>query len=235
MDNLFKGGRLEMSGSPLPGPDAGWAWNDLLTNRILVVISIVLLLVCLLDLFRLFPALMYSFVRVRGTSDLEDSLGTARMRNRVAFASALPFCLLADRFALLRPDFWSVIPPLWSSLATVGLLAVFYLVRALCYGIFRPRRLASARLSTLFHAPYNYFILLTILMLAITVPLHAFHVQDAVIRIILRAEIVVFYFFAVLRSGQILAGQGLGFATILYLCGLEIIPAALLVAVVTFF
>lgn len=235
MEELFKAGRLEMSGSPLSGPYAGLAWSDILSNRILVAVCIALAFVCLLDLFRVFPSLMYSFVRVRGTSDLENSLGTARMRNHVAFAAALPFCALTDRFALLRPAFWSAIPPEWSSLATVGLMVAFFLVRALCYWLARPRRLSSAQAATLFHAPYNYFIMMTILMLLISVPLYGFHVQDAVIRIALRTIIAIFYFFTLLRSGQILNSRGLGFATFLYLCGLEIIPAALLVAVVTFF
>ena len=235
MEEVFKGGTLDMSASPIPGLEALPAWGDLLTNRILAVVAILLLLAGVPDLFRLAPHLLYGFDRSRGAAALEHSLGMARTRNLVAFACVLPFCLMADRYALMRPGFWAQIPEQWSAPATLGLLAGFLLVRAFAYLVGRPRRLSTEQYATLRHNPYNYFILLTGLMLVSAGVLSLVHLPDAVIRTVLWVEMAVIYLFALLRSGQILSSFGMGFPTFLYLCGLEIIPAALMVAVVKFF
>ncbi|MBQ9451639.1 MAG: hypothetical protein IJU34_10055 [Bacteroidales bacterium] len=236
MEEVFRGGTLDMSSGPIPGLDAFPAWGDLLTNRILAVIAIFTLLTGLPDLFRLAPQLLYSFDRPRGAAALEHSLGMARIRNLTALACILPFCLMADRYALLRPAFWTHIPAPWSAPATVGLFIAFLLVREIFYLICRPRRLSTESYLTLKHNPYNSFILLTALMLvSIGILSVLLHLTDPAIQTVLRVEIAVIYLFALLRSGQILGGFGIGFTTILYLCGLEIIPAALMVAVVMFF
>ena len=234
MEEVFKSGTLDMSASPIPGLEAFPAWGDLLANRILTVVAVLLLLAGLPDLFRLAPHLLYSFDRSRGAAALEHSLGMARTRNLVALACALPFCLMADRYALMRPGFWAQIPAQWSAPATLGLLVAFLLVRALFYLIWRPRRLNTEAYATLRHNLYNYFILLTGLMLVSVGILSLLHLPDVVIRTVLWVEMAVFYLFALFRSGQFLSTFGMGFPTFLYLCGLEMIPAALMVAVVKF-
>ena len=235
LEEVFKSGRLEMSASPLTDlADAG-AWGDLTVNRILAVVAVGLMILSLPDLLRLVPHLLYSFDRSRGSVELEHSLGTARTRNVAALSFTLPFCLLLDRYALVRPRFWEHIPASWSAPAVLGLLAAFLLVRLLCYVLFRPRRLGSEEFATLKHLPYNYFILMAALTLLTAGACSVFGVPDGTVRTVLMWEIAAVWLFTWVRSGQFLAGHGIGFPTFLYLCGLEIIPAALLVAVVMFF
>ena len=127
LEEVFKSGRLEMSATPLADlADAG-AWGDLTVNRILAVVAVGLMILSLPDLLRLVPHLLYSFDRSRGSVELEHSLGTARTRNVAALSFALPFCLLLDRYALVRPRFWEHIPASWSAPAVLGLLAAFRL------------------------------------------------------------------------------------------------------------
>lgn len=235
MDELFRSGSLEMSASPLAGLAADPAWSELPGNRILAVAAVILLIVSLPDVFRIAPQLGYAFSRLRGAADLEHSLGTARTRNAVALLFLLPFCLAADRFALLRPAFWSRLPAAWSPAATLGLFAGYLLVRRCCHFLFRPRRLHAETAATLLHNPYNYFIPLTALVLLSSGALALLHASDLLIRAVLRWECAAVALFAFFRSGQILGGQCSGFATFLYLCGLEIVPASALVAVVLFF
>ena len=102
MEEVFKGGTLDMSASPIPGLEALPAWGDLLTNRILAVVAVLVLLAGLPDLFRLVPHLLYGFDRSRGAAALEHSLGMARTRNLIALACVLPFCLMADRYGGAR-------------------------------------------------------------------------------------------------------------------------------------
>ena len=165
LEEVFKSGRLAMSASPVTDPTGAVVWGDLLTNRILAVVAVFLLILALPDLFRLAPHLLYSFDRSRGSAELEHSVGAARTRNLTALVFFLPFCLMLDRYALLRPDFWSFIPPMWSALATLALMTLFLLVRSLCYVLFRPRRLGTEEFATLKHLPYNYFILIAVLTL----------------------------------------------------------------------
>lgn len=234
-EEVFRSGTLEMSAGPLEVLAREPLWADLTVNRILCVAAVVLIVIDLLDYLRLVPHLLYTYDRSRGAETLEHSLGMARTRNVAALIHALPFCLVLDRYAIVRPAFWSAIPDAWSAPATLGLVAAFLLVRRLCYAFFRPRRLSGESFDALRHNLYNYLLLLVPLLL-LTVAVQAlFHLPDAVLKQVLTAEILAVWAFASVRSGQILGAHGSGLSTFLYLCGLELLPAALLAAVVVFF
>ena len=171
----------------------------------------------------------------RAIQTLEHSIGTSRSRNAAAFIQAIPFCLVLDRYAVVRPAFWSGIPAAWSAPATIGLVAAFLLVRRLLYAFFRPRHLSGESFDALRHNLYNYLLLLVPLLLLTVAVLTPAHAPDAAGRRILTGEILAVWAFALVRSGQILGAHGSGLSTFLYLCGLEILPAALLAAVVVFF
>lgn len=235
MEEVFRSGTLNMSASPFEGLAAEPLWSDLTINRILAVAAVALILFRMLDLLRLLPQLLYSYNRIRGAEAIEHSLGTARLRNLVALSFSLPFCLILDRYAVLRPAFWEAIPPEWSAPATIGLVAAYILLRSLIHAIIHPRRMGSEVALTLRHNHYNYLLLLVALMLLLTAIAMAFRLDDTLVRTLQRVLIAAVWGFATLRSGQILITHGAGLSTFLYLCGLEILPAALLVAVVVFF
>lgn len=232
MDEIFRSGTLEMSSSPLETLAAPALWSDVLTNRILTVVSIVLILYHLLDLFRLTPPLLYSYSRARGAEALEQSLGTARVRNRIALGLILPFCLILDRFQVLRPSYMDAVPTGWSVPVTLGLVLAYILLRGLCYLFFWGRSLDKKIAATVRHNLYNYLMLvLPILLLQAAVMMPA-RVPDETICTVMQWTLAAIWVFATWRSGQILHAYCSGFSTFLYLCALEIIPAATLVAVI---
>jgi len=235
MEEVFKSGTLNMSASPMPVLGTEALWADVLTNRILAVVAVVLLVLLLPELFRLIPHLLYCYGRSRGAEALEHSLSTSHPRNLLAFSFLLPFSLILDRFAVLRPAFWSIIPPVWSAPVTLGLVVAFALVRAIFHGFFHPRRMSGEVIATLRHNLYNYLPLLLALMLLVAVVLMIPSLDESLGLMVFRGLIAAIWGFATLRSGQILAAHGAGFSTFLYLCALELIPAALLVAVVVLF
>ena len=235
IEGLFRSGTLEMSAEPWTALASGPAWTDFLTNRILACVAIFLLLLNLLDFLRLVPELLYCYDRSHGAFALEHNMGLARSRNVTALCFALPACLIADRFAMARPRFFDTLPPQWSALATIGLFLGFVLVREICYLLFRPRRLSVEELATLRHNPGNYIILLAILMLMTVGICTAFRMPDGIARSILLCETAVVWLFNMVRSAQLLASHIAGLPTFLYLCGLEVFPAALLVTVVVLF
>ena len=232
--DIFIQGKLEMSAVPVQEAAQAMLWGDFLLNRVLVVAAVLIGIVGLRDLLRLLPELLYCFSRPRASVSLEYNTSMVRMRNTAALISILPFCLLADRFGLFRPELWSAVPEEWSAPATVGVFLAYLLLRTVCSALIRPPRLSGTAADAVRRSPWNYFILLTLLMLLTVGLLYIFRPSDTVVRITLYAETALFFLLSLLRSGQILASGFSGLTTILYLCGLELLPAAALAAYAVF-
>ena len=227
---LFRQGRLEMSSAPLPEFQTPAEWNNLLPNKIAIVLSVVLVLVYLKDIIRLIPPLLYALDRKRGGESLEYNVSAARMRNTVALIYTLPFCLIADYCGAYRPGFWSMVPPEWSSAATLGVMLAYFLLRRLCYAAIRPGKMSAESLATLKHSLYNYFIALVSVAVPTIGILPLFSVREDIISTVFLALTGPAFAFATVRAWQILKSRRSPLPTILYLCGLEILPAAAVVA-----
>lgn len=227
---LFRQGRLEMSAAPLPEFQSPAEWNYLLPNKIAIVLSVVLVLVYLKDIIRLIPPLLYALDRKRGGESLEYNVSAARMRNTVALIYTLPFCLIADYCGAYRPGFWSMVQPEWSSAATLGVMLAYFLLRRLCYAAIRPGKMSAESLATLKHSLYNYFIALVSVAVPTIGILPLFSVREDIIRTVFLALTGLAFVFATVRAWQILKSRRSPLPTILYLCGLEILPAAAVVA-----
>ncbi|MBO8480653.1 MAG: DUF4271 domain-containing protein [Bacteroidetes bacterium] len=232
--DIFIQGKLEMSAVPVQEAAQAMLWDDFLLNRVLVVAAVLIGIAGLRDLLRLLPELLYCFSRPRASVSLEYNTSVVRMRNTAALISILPFCLLADRFGLFRPELWSAVPEEWSAPATVGVFLAYLLLRTVCSALIRLPRLSGTAADAVRRSPWNYFILLTLLMLLTVGLLYIFRPSDTVVRITLYAETALFFLLSLLRSGQILASGFSGLTTILYLCGLELLPAAALAAYAVF-
>lgn len=232
--DIFIQGKLEMSAVPVQEAAQAMLWDDFLLNRVLVVAAVLIGIAGLRDLLRLLPELLYCFSRPRASVSLEYNTSVVRMRNTAALISILPFCLLADRFGLFRPELRSAVPEEWSAPATVGVFLAYLLLRTVCSALIRPPRLSGTAADAVRRSPWNYFILLTLLMLLTVGLLYIFRPSDTVVRITLYAETALFFLLSLLRSGQILASGFSGLTTILYLCGLELLPAAALAACAVF-
>ena len=227
---LFRQGRLEMSSAPLPEFQTPAEWNDLLPNKIAIVLSVVLVLIYLKDIIRLIPPLLYALDRKRGGESLEYNVSAARMRNTVALIYTLPFCLIADYCGAYRPGVWSMVPPEWSSAATLGVMLAYFLLRRLCYAAIRPGKMSAESLATLKHSLYNYFIALVSVAVPTIGILPLFSVREDIISTVFLALTGLAFAFATVRAWQILKSRRSPLPTILYLCGLEILPAAAVVA-----
>ncbi len=233
-EELFRHGRLEMPTVPMPELQARAGWNDLATNRIAVVLSVILVLFYLKDIIRLTPPLLYALDRKRGSESLEYNVSTARIRNTVALVYTLPFCLAADRCGIYRPDFWNLIPQEWSCAALLAVMLAYFLFRASCYTVFRPKKMNTEVLATLRHSLYNYFIILVSIAVPVIGILPQFSVPDEVTRSVFIALTGLAFALALVRAWQILKSRRSALPTILYLCGLEILPAAAVVASAAF-
>jgi len=79
-------------------------------------------------------------------------------------------------------------------------------------------------------AHYNYFIVLTALMLLTVGILAICKVNDLTIKTIAIYEIALFFVIFGIRKVQILSNSCNHFTAFLYLCSLELLPAALVIA-----
>ena len=230
-EEIFKAGSLVMSDQPLHGAGGAVPWSQCLTNRIVIAVAVALLLIDLVDLLSIFPALTHNLKTSRGAMSLEHSVSVARSRNVSAALFAIPFCLMADRYALYPAHFWQTMPQGISLAVVAGVLVAFIVVRHIIHLLVtHPRRHDQEKAHAIHRVMYTFFILMVILMLATVGVMALKTAPDAVIRRVLNWEMIGMYAFAFFREGQILASNCSGFSTILYLCALELLPLAMLIA-----
>jgi len=230
LQDIFTQGALEMSASPLPPLEHVAKWADLLSNRITAVVVIFIILIDLPDLVGTFPHIMDCLTNKRGSTRVEHSPSIARSRNYSAIVMALAWCLLADRFDFYRPDFLSWLPDWAGPLSMAILIIAFLTLRRLLLMIVRPHSLRSEEGKAAHRVPYTFFIVLVIVQLVTAGILLPLHVDDSVIRTVLLAEMIPFWLLSLVRIAQILGARCSGMESFLYLCALEILPAAAVVA-----
>ena len=106
----------------------------------------------------------------------------------------------------------------------------FTAFRALCYLIMVNRRFGKETSSAARRCAYSFFILLTFAMLILV---GIFSITGGIsaraARLVLLTVIGLSFLMSGVRSAQILAQHCNGLAAFLYLCGLELMPATLLV------
>ena len=233
MPDLFREGTLEMSTTPLPAPELVACWGDCGMNRFLLIVMLVLLLASIRDLLFIFPHLLRCFTRWKGNLELEHALSIARTRNGITAVMLLAFFVVADRWALVSPSFIRELAPGWHVLAVGGLFLAYLLLRRIIY-MTTPYRSRSWEFAvTLRNCVRNYIILMVTLMLVSVVVLLAFRASDSFVHGALLVEAFFFCAVHILRSGQILGSRCGSFATILYLCALEILPLGILLFLCT--
>lgn len=204
-------------------------WGDILTNKILATASVILFLLYLGDLFKLMPPMIYSMGRPRGISTFEHNVSIARIRNRIAIICILPFCLIADRFSLYEPTFFRSIPPQWSAVATTGALIAYLSLRQILNLAISPRLLGRDNAIAAKRSLYSFFILLCFVMILTTGAVIFFKADGSVSRIVFYSEIALFFLCSTVKTTQFLRNVCSKLHTFLYLCTLEIVPAAVLV------
>ena len=233
LPDLFKGGTLEMPVEPVPLDLAVRTWGDCMVNRIAVIFSLILLVLSLVDLLRLYPHLLRCVVIWKGNLELEHSVSLARTRNNLALVTMLILCIIADRWNMVNPSFKAALPEKWHLAVTAGLILGYLVLRRLLYLISRFRSRTAEYDCTLRHSVYNCQIVLTSLLMVSALVLSAFRVPDYAVKVVLLIETAAVALLYFVRSGQIFSSRFSLFATILYLCALEILPLGILVFVCT--
>lgn len=222
-------GQLEMSTRPYSLPQAAFCWSEVPSNRILTCLAVLIFLFNIRNLFSLFSPMIYSLRSARGQVDLEYNVSVSRLRNHIALVFFLPFCLLADRFNLFPADFRAELNPNLHCLVSAGAIALYLLFRSLCQALLRAFSPGRDESTALKRSLYSYMISICPIMLLSGALLPAFGVGDAAVRIVLLCILGATLIVSYVRSFQILHAKSSSLLSFLYLCGLEFIPAAVLI------
>ena len=196
----------------------------------LALISLILVIAMLRRLVGIFPSVLECMVRWKVNISLQHSLRTRTDRNLFAAAMFVPFVLTAYRFRMYCPDFMQGMSEDVRLGVTFGIFATYLMLRLICKHLFKFSKTPNSIYETATDSVKTYFIILTILLMAlggisaltdVSLP----HARSAMFWIS-GAMYMVF----LVRKSQIFHSSCSLFVTFLYLCALEILPTGVLIA-----
>ena len=226
-DDPFKSGQLLLPDTP---PEAVAAAGEglSLAASILVAVSVLLFLVALRSFLSVLPYLSDNILRARGSAALENSVRVSRDRNLVAAVFLVPAILLMYRYRLFDIAYFDSLSQDMRLAAVAGVFLGYLFLRFLLYRWMRPRRRYDDY-QMAYRAGYTFFILLMMLALTTVGVCYVLRLPDQTVKTVLLAETGVMYLLYLVRRGQILSMSCNSLTTFSYLCGLELLPTALLV------
>ena len=228
IEQAFRSGELLLPVEPSAPLETVPASGVPVAVTVMMALFVVAAILLLRNFLQILPLLADSIFRARGSTSLESSVRSSGDRNLIALVLTIPMILLAYRYRLYDPDFVQGMGDSARLLCVGGAIAAWILLRAILYVWFKPkRRYDFYQLS--YRSGFTYWILLSIVMLLTSGILFLFGTPDRMIRIVLYAEIFTGFSVYLFRRAQILSLSCNHLRTFLYLCGLEILPAAALV------
>ncbi len=198
--------------------------------KILALASTLIAITLLRRMVNIFPSLLTCLLRWKENVNLEASVKNSYDRNMIAIAMIIPFCLTAEEFGLYTPRFMEGMNENFRIGATVGVFAVYCLIRMFAAMVMKPQRNKIKTYETAGRTAYTFFIVLTLLLVAIGGVMTFINIETAVIRSAMLWVSAFIYALLLLRKIQIFASGFSIFAGFLYLCALEILPTGLLIA-----
>ncbi len=195
----------------------------------LALISLIIIILLLDRLVNVFPSLLACLIRWKENINLEKSVKLSRDRDFLAIALVIPFCLTAYRFKLYDPGYMKDLNEPAGLGILIGIFIGYILLRRFCTHLARSRKSRLSAYETASSASYTFFIILTLLLLAIGGILSFLDVDNSTIKNAMIWISGAIYLIFLLRKIQIFASSYNFFTVFLYLCALEIIPTGVLV------
>lgn len=234
-DTLFNSGSLLMPVQPTGNTiETVHQWGDSLPVSVLVVAATILAICNVKNFIMIIPSLYESFIRAKGSANLETRITLIRARTITALVLIVPFCMIADRFTLLDIGYIQAMSPLLRLGATIAAFFVFFIMRIIIGWQIEPKFKGRDAWGIGRRSAHGFFIIMTVLELIAVAVMSLIGADDQTIKTVLYYIIAFLYAVAVFRRLQILRVSCNSLTIILYLCTLEIIPTGLLLAAVRF-
>ena len=197
--------------------------------KLLVLFSFLIVLLLLRRLVNIMPSLMACMIRGKESLNLEASVKLSLDRDALALAMIIPFCLVAFRYKLYFPGFIEEMTDDSVLGVYFAVFASYLLLRFMMTWLFRPQKLPKKTYVAADKASRSFFIVYTLILLAMGGVFGLADVQDAVSRDAMLWVSAFMYLLFLLRKTQIFSTSCSVFAGFLYLCALEMIPTGILV------
>ena len=195
----------------------------------LALISLIVIIILLRRLVNIYPSLLACLIRWKESVNLEMSVKLSRDRNILAIALVIPFCITAFRFGLYRPSFLEGFNESVGLAISIGVFVTYILLRWTLTALCRSKKSRKPAYATSVAAARTFFIILTLLLMAMGGIMSFIGVDNKVITDAMIWVSGAIYLLFILRRTQIFASSYNFFTVFLYLCALEIIPTGVLV------
>ena len=199
------------------------------------LISLLLVLAKLRTFVNLTPSLVACVMRWKESVNLEESMDLARERDSIYFILILPDVLIASRYNIFRLDFLDSLSPELSLAITAGIFLLIALIRFAIQLPMGRGRCGERLYKAYLHSFRNFAIVASVLIMAAAGICSTIGAEDGTIAGTARITIAVCYLIYLIRKAQIFASANGAFSSFLYLCALELLPtAAVLAAAIVF-
>lgn len=204
-------------------------------ESILILLTTALLIYHVSDITTMIPRLMGCVVRWKENVHIENSASLSRIRNELFFICLVPAGVLIGRLVAVRSAHFSGDTAGWiTCLLGTGLSILYMLTRrllAFLVGNKSKYRKSIQKASMVYE---NYFIVLLIIAAATNWICALAGADPMLSSAVIFREVIVLYGIMLIRMWQILQPDCKYLLSFLYLCSLEIIPAAFIAAAVIF-
>ena len=228
-------GNLLLSANGAGSAISSLGWGDSPINWGLISVFTILFILYLGRLVELLPYLLGGVWRWKAVMNLEDSMGRMRDRNGVAVIMTIPFCLACSKAGLLPMNFLSGLSPGLRTIGVMGVFFAFFVLRALLIEIVGNGKVSRDAFQISNRCAYNFFILATLVLILAMGVMYFMNLEEQTIRKISYYILGFFVLVNMIRRTQILSNTCNQFTAILYLCALEILPLATLIAAAMIF
>jgi len=215
-------------GTEAPEATVQAGWMGCSANAIVLLVTVVLFIINFGSFLHLLPELLSCLFRSKPNIGLEHNIHSSAERNVTAWILLPAFAMVADRYRLYNPSFLEWLPNGWS-LATTVLVILFFLGLRYLWFPFRPHVLHGDISKAAHNALYTCFVGMMCVVIPTACVTVLTGVPDNIAKAIILYETAFFFLLSVIRTIQFLSRQCSGFSTFLYLCALELVPAALIV------
>lgn len=231
VSEAFTSGTLVMPTDVVPGAASALTrWGDIPVNGWMIVLSAIFMMVDVSGLYYVLPDLSKCVTRWRWNLTADASMKFSRERDILALLAVLPVTVIASRFGMIDPEFLGSVPQSWRTLAVLGIVVSYLILRLLAYVSMRHRARRVSNYQAAHTATRNIFIVFALVLMLTVGILWMCGADDAGIRLAGIMEASVFYVIALWQKSQILGASCNPLSTFLYLCALEFLPTGLLIA-----
>ena len=197
--------------------------------KLLVLFSFLIVLLLLRRLVNILPSLLACLIRGKESLNLEASVKLSRDRDMLSLAMIVPFCLTACRYKLYSPRFMDGFSQESYLGLCFGVFLTYFLMRVVMTWLFQPKKMQKKIYVAADKASYSFFIIYTLVLLALGEILGMTDMPDGDIRSAMLWVSASIYALFLIRKTQIFSTSCSIFVAFLYLCALEMIPTGILV------